>query len=262
MFDSTCTSAGIRSSNFVSFHARVDRWKKILAEAEDVPELAKVVGFHVSATYHEWFYGVDARVAEISEALDVTYEEVWHSLSTLVDRMFLENDVRNDLGSPAVRYLLSVPSHRILEIFEGEEEDPAWADGYADDLMDEKDSSVAKAASRAAAPAAINEETHLYRHFDSEGRLLYVGITSALEHRTLTHARFSSWMGLADRSRSSVELFPSRMAAKEAEKMAIKGEGPLFNVAYNEHPDREKNLIEYLVSKGRFDLLALNVSRG
>ena len=62
--------------------------------------------------------------------------------------------------------------------------------------------------------------------------------------------------------RSTIERFPSRDAALEAEETAIKAEHPLFNHQHNNTPEARRRLVEYLVSHGRFDLLAPAVSRG
>lgn len=72
-------------------------------------------------------------------------------------------------------------------------------------------------------------ETQLYRHFDGGGVLLYVGISLFTVYRLAQHLNGSRW---ADRIASiTIERFPSRAAAFEAETVAINNEKPLFNIA-------------------------------
>lgn len=72
------------------------------------------------------------------------------------------------------------------------------------------------------------EATALYRHFDLQGRLLYVGIASNVLSRMKSHRHRSHW----HRRIVRIELtwFPSRAAAKAAEAEAIARERPMFNL--------------------------------
>lgn len=74
-----------------------------------------------------------------------------------------------------------------------------------------------------------DEITNLYRHFDADNQLLYVGISLSAVHRLTEHRNGSPWF----RSIGSVtiETFPSRKEALAAEKEAIRNENPLYNVA-------------------------------
>jgi Homeodomain-like domain len=79
-------------------------------------------------------------------------------------------------------------------------------------------------------PAPDPEQTHLYRYFDKDGRLLYVGISI---HAILRHAQHrcdSDWFDKA--TNMSWESFPNREAAEAAEIAAIKAEKPLYNIAH------------------------------
>lgn len=71
-------------------------------------------------------------------------------------------------------------------------------------------------------------ETFLYRHFDKDGNLLYIGIAANLEKRTAAH-RHSHWFPQIDKVTS--EAFESRFLALEAEEKAIQQENPKYNVA-------------------------------
>ncbi|WP_101791054.1 hypothetical protein [Nonomuraea indica] len=115
----------------------------------------------------------------------------------------------------------------------------------------------------AAAYAERSEPLHttaLYRYYDQQDRLLYVGITDALMERISSHIKSSSWMDFA--SRSTIDRHPTRKAAETAEREAIKAERPLFNSMHNDTPEGRRRLVEYLVEHGRTDLLVPDVSRG
>lgn len=107
---------------------------------------------------------------------------------------------------------------------------------------------------------ATGGPTALYRYFDIADLLLYAGISDRLRMRTGDHVKGSSWMDFA--VRSTIERFPSREIALEAEEQAIKAEHPLFNHQHNNTPEARRRLVEYLVSQDRLDLLAPAVSRG
>lgn len=102
--------------------------------------------------------------------------------------------------------------------------------------------------------------TALYRYYDAADVLLYVGMTGDLAERELEHIRDSTWMDFA--ARSTIERFPTRSEAEDAERDAIRDEAPLFNIAHNDTPGMTLRLVEYLVKQNRLDLLTPVVSRG
>lgn len=69
--------------------------------------------------------------------------------------------------------------------------------------------------------------TNLYRHFDSAGRLLYVGIAKNALARLSGHKVTASWF--SEIASVTVEHFSRRRDAERAERKAIREEGPLFN---------------------------------
>lgn len=71
-------------------------------------------------------------------------------------------------------------------------------------------------------------ETHLYRHFDDAGKLLYVGISLNAAARLSQHMRAARWKGRI--ARVEIETHPSRTAALRAEAEAIVAERPPFNI--------------------------------
>ena len=77
----------------------------------------------------------------------------------------------------------------------------------------------------------VNQETHLYRHFDKAGDLLYVGISINALARLKQHNEVSSW--ISSIARVDIERFSTRQAAIVAEREAILSEKPKFNVHHN-----------------------------
>lgn len=101
---------------------------------------------------------------------------------------------------------------------------------------------------------------YVYRHWDSERNLLYVGVASKPSRREQQHLKSSPWMVF--HAETTLERFDVRTEAEAAEAAAILSERPLFNVAGNESTDARKRLAEYLAARGRPDLLAPVVSHG
>lgn len=75
----------------------------------------------------------------------------------------------------------------------------------------------------------------LYRAFDEENILLYVGVTGNLAQRQSTHRNNSPWCD--ETIRWEVENYPTRLAALGAETKAIQMEKPIYNVAHNRKVD-------------------------
>ena len=70
--------------------------------------------------------------------------------------------------------------------------------------------------------------TTLYRHYDSAGQLLYVGIADDVRARFRVHMSATWW---EDMARFTLEDFPTRASAVDAERKAIATERPLYNIA-------------------------------
>lgn len=68
----------------------------------------------------------------------------------------------------------------------------------------------------------------LYRHFDKNGVLVYVGISNSALLRTANHRDQSKWFDQV--VRIEIERFPSRADALAAEEKAIITEKPTFNL--------------------------------
>lgn len=67
----------------------------------------------------------------------------------------------------------------------------------------------------------------LYRYYDENNALLYVGISLSAVYRMSSHKHKSNWYAQAVTIK--IENLPSRAAAEAAEKHAIKTEAPLHN---------------------------------
>lgn len=88
-------------------------------------------------------------------------------------------------------------------------------------------------------------ECALYRHYDSDGALLYVGISTSPDDRHKQHERNSKWFKFV--AATDVEWLDSSDAARAAERLAIEDESPLFNRTHN--TKRQTNALEYLLER-------------
>lgn len=71
--------------------------------------------------------------------------------------------------------------------------------------------------------------TALYRHYDANDVLLYVGISNDPDQRFILHAYTARWYDCS--ARCDVEWHTDRPAALSAERDAIRSERPLFNLS-------------------------------
>ena len=80
--------------------------------------------------------------------------------------------------------------------------------------------------------------TTLYRFYDGNDNLLYIGITGFMPRRAAQHARKSEWHRFA--TRVELQHFESRQEALKAETTAIRNEMPAYNIAgSNQHLEDE-----------------------
>lgn len=75
-----------------------------------------------------------------------------------------------------------------------------------------------------------NSTYSLYRHFDADHNLLYVGISLSTLQRIGEHKSSAVWFDLI--ALVTIERFSNKAKALEAEKAAIKNEGPFYNVVH------------------------------
>jgi predicted GIY-YIG superfamily endonuclease len=88
-----------------------------------------------------------------------------------------------------------------------------------------------------------DKATDLYRHFDADGTLLYVGISLSAIARLKQHKNAAGWRGKI--AQVTIETLPSREAALDAESAAIKTERPLWN---KHHATRTENDVERIAA--------------
>lgn len=69
--------------------------------------------------------------------------------------------------------------------------------------------------------------TTLYRYFDTDDVLLYVGITSNRQNRADQHSKSAVWWRFV--ARCEMEHFRTRQQAERAERRAIQLEHPVYN---------------------------------
>jgi predicted GIY-YIG superfamily endonuclease len=102
--------------------------------------------------------------------------------------------------------------------------------------------------------------TFLYRLYDSEDQLIYVGVSKSAVRRLEQHLRDKPW---ADQiARQTAQAYPSRDAAIEAERQAIQKEKPKKNILHNKTPeadllDRAKFLWRHMTESERAEAIQL-----
>jgi excisionase family DNA binding protein len=90
--------------------------------------------------------------------------------------------------------------------------------------------------------------TNLYRHYDAEGKLLYVGISLSAVKRLSEHMKEACW---ADKIvKVEIETFETREKALDAETNAIQTESPTHNIKKRKKPflitEKFERQIKYL----------------
>jgi len=95
-------------------------------------------------------------------------------------------------------------------------------------------------------------KTMLYRYFDSENLLLYVGITGDNTKRQSQHRRDSFWFGYI--ASATFEHFDTREEAAQAEIEAIQNEKPKHNT---QHLNSKKSEFKPLELFAKFHLLSI-----
>lgn len=99
----------------------------------------------------------------------------------------------------------------------------------------------------------------LYRHFDGDGVLLYVGISANTANRRVQHIQKAKWLRFQATER--VTWLPDRADAEREEESAILQENPVFNIRGASPGSRERRL-KYLVDHNAWDLLKEIATQG
>jgi hypothetical protein len=117
--------------------------------------------------------------------------------------------------------------------------------------MADDDSTPAPAfgASEARPATSGPQRTALYRHFDAQGRLLYVGISLSAFNRLSGHAHCSGWF--ARIASVTIEWYGSREDARLAERLAIFKENPKHNLQRPSVTDDEVAALSARVERSR-----------
>lgn len=80
---------------------------------------------------------------------------------------------------------------------------------------------------------------YLYRAYDSQKNLLYVGISGKWHERLHAHEKTSEWIEQADWVK--IERYSDRDSVEAAEKLAIRSEKPKFNKVFSEDYESAAN---------------------
>jgi hypothetical protein len=99
----------------------------------------------------------------------------------------------------------------------------------------------------------------LYRHFDIEGVLLYVGISDSLTARTRVHASSSLWSPFIYRVTVAPDGYSTRDLALAAERKSIRAENPVFNRRHS--ATGLDTAISYLTEHGALEKRGLTTPR-
>jgi len=81
--------------------------------------------------------------------------------------------------------------------------------------------------------------TDLYRHFDADDTLLYVGVSLSCVARLAQHRKKSGWYG--EIATITIEKFSTRERAIKAERAAIREENPKHNRRSKFAPTHEES---------------------
>jgi predicted GIY-YIG superfamily endonuclease len=77
----------------------------------------------------------------------------------------------------------------------------------------------------------MNVKYKLYRHYDSEDNLLYVGISTNLTSRLAAHRAYSEWFDKI--TTIKIETYKNLSELRNIEKKIILEEKPVFNILHN-----------------------------
>jgi hypothetical protein len=104
----------------------------------------------------------------------------------------------------------------------------------------------------------LDGPTELYRHFDADGYLLYVGISLTTIGRLANHRNVAPWF--RDIVRIDIQRFATRHEALDAEFRAIRDELPLHNREFSRRAEMEAELEEACAAMTADDWAALHAN--
>lgn len=83
------------------------------------------------------------------------------------------------------------------------------------------------------------KKTALYRFFNKDGILLYVGVSMHLINRVNQHGKEKEWF--EEIANINIEYFNERIDALDAEEIASKTENPLYNIKLRSKRSRKEH---------------------
>jgi hypothetical protein len=205
-------------------------------------------------TLHSPVPGDDPRVAEIASRANVSLSVTGKSILRLREMGLLKNPRHSDTKPEPVNRVRRVISN---------EEGPVLTSGRPVPIQ--KSTRTTEGLSLAQGPVPVLRQvsaprrvpinarrTCVYRHYDADDVLLYVGMTSTPSTRETSHVASAIWHGLSKRRTET--WYPNRRDAEQAETEAISREYPLFNIDGNVTEESQRRVWIYLNGK---ELLAL-----
>ena len=94
---------------------------------------------------------------------------------------------------------------------------------------------------------------HLYRHFDANDNLLYVGVSLSAFTRLSQHKSNSHWFD--EIVRVDIQKYPNRQQVLLAEIEAIQKENPRYNLQRHSKVKEETNRINWHAQESKEDLV-------
>lgn len=98
---------------------------------------------------------------------------------------------------------------------------------------------------------SANEALWLYRWYDQEGNLIYVGLTNNPERRVASHRSRAEWWPWAYRLDVTPEPIIGRVQAERVEGIVIEAERPIFNCDWS--PMSRSVAEHYMENMPRYD---------
>jgi hypothetical protein len=99
------------------------------------------------------------------------------------------------------------------------------------------------------------DPTGIYRYYDEQDRLLYLGVTWDDEARDHAHEKTAIWFRWRAR-RAAGEVFATRREAEAFERAAITAEEPIFN-RQGAGDGAHQRQVDYLIEREAWELLSL-----
>jgi len=106
--------------------------------------------------------------------------------------------------------------------------------------------------------SSISKPTALYRHYDAENVLLYIGVSINPIQRTDQHIYSSEWT--LDVKSIEIEWHENGYLARSAEMIAIRNEHPLHNSMHSKTKTWQRNKNNAYIAKFNVDTLADYIS--